>query len=117
RCGGLFTATLHHHGLYTNGIGLPRRGLFPAFLPIILAQIVWGLGYTFTSGAKQAWITDEISEESANQLFLRAARFGSIAWLFGLGATVLVGADNAAIPIRVGAIGFTLIGITLAFIM
>ncbi|HXD10940.1 MAG TPA: MFS transporter [Anaerolineales bacterium] len=104
-------------GYILMGLGFLVEGLFPAFLPIILAQIVWGLGYTFTSGAKQAWITDEISEESANQLFLRAARFGSIAWLFGLGATVLVGADNAAIPIRVGAIGFTLIGITLAFIM
>src|SRR4026209_1391920 len=104
-------------GYVLIGLGFLIEGFFPAFRPILLAQVVWGLGYTFTSGAKQAWITDEIGEESANKLFLRAARFGSIAWLFGLGATVLVGADNAAIPIRVGAIGLTLMGITLAFII
>ena len=99
------------------GLGFLIEGFFPAFLPIILAQVIWGLGYTFTSGAKQAWITDEIGEENANKLFLQAARFTSIAWLFGLGVTMLIGTNNAAIPIRVGAIGITLIGIALAFIM
>ena len=99
------------------GLGFLIEGFFPAFLPIVLAQVVWGLGYTFTSGAKQAWITDEIGEESANRLFLRTARFGSFAYLFGLAATMLIGANNVAIPIRVGAIGIILTGITLAFIM
>ena len=66
---------------------------------------------------KQAWITDEVGEENANQLFLRAARFGSFAWLFGLGVTLLIGANNVAIPIRSGAIGIMLTGIMLAFIM
>ncbi len=104
-------------GYILIGLGFLIEGFFPFFLPIVLAQVVWGLGYTFTSGAKQAWISDEIGEENANQLFLRAARFGSFAWLFGLGLTLLIGADNVAIPIRAGAIGIILTGITLAFIM
>lgn len=104
-------------GYILIGLGFLIEGFFPAFLPIVLAQVVWGLGYTFTSGANQAWITDEIGEESANQLFLRAARFGSFAWLFGLGVTLLIGAHNVAIPIRGGAIGIILTGIALAFIM
>jgi len=104
-------------GYILMGLGFLIEGFFPSFLPIVLAQVVWGLGYTFTSGAKQAWITDEVGEENANKLFLQAARFGSFAWLFGLGATMLVGANNAAIPIRAGAMGITLIGITLAVIM
>ena len=104
-------------GYILIGLGFLIEGFFPAFWPIVLAQVVWGLGYTFTSGAKQAWITDEIGEANANQLFLRAARFGSLAWLFGLGVTLLIGADNVAIPIRGGAIGIILTGIALAFIM
>src|SRR5258708_23762000 len=104
-------------GYILIGLGFLVEGFFPAFLPIVLAQVIWGLGYTFTSGAKQAWITDEIGEEEANKLFLRAARFGSIAWLFGLGVVMLIGTHNAAVPIRVGAVGLTLIGITLAIIM
>ena len=104
-------------GYILMGLGFLVEGFFPAFLPIVLAQVIWGLGYTFTSGAKQAWITDEIGEESANKLFIRAARFGSFAYLFGLGATILIGAHNAALPIRAGAIGITLTGIILAIIM
>ena len=104
-------------GFILTGLGFLIEGFFPAFLPIVLAQVVWGLGYTFGSGAKQAWITDEVGEENANKLFLRAARLGMFAYLFGLGVTILIGANNAAIPIRVGAIGEILIGITLMLIM
>ena len=104
-------------GYILMGLGFLIEGFFPAFLPIVLAQAVWGIGYTFTSGAKQAWITDEIGEENANKLFLRASRFSSFAWLLGLGVTALIGANNVTIPIRVGAIGIVLTGIILAIIM
>jgi DHA3 family tetracycline resistance protein-like MFS transporter len=104
-------------GYVLIGFGFLIEGFFPAFGPILLAQVVWGLGYTFTSGAKQAWITDEIGEESANKLFLRMARLGTFAWLSGLGITLLLGANNTAIPIRIGSLGIVLTGLTLAAIM
>jgi MFS transporter, DHA3 family, tetracycline resistance protein len=104
-------------GYVLIGLGFLIEGFFPAFRPILLAQVVWGLGYTFTSGAKQAWITDEIGEEGANKLFLRSARLGTYAWLFALGATLIIGSNNTAIPIRIGAIGIILTGIVLAIIM
>ena len=104
-------------GYILMGIGFLIEGFFPAFLPIVLAQAVWGLGYTFTSGAKQAWITDEIGEEGANKMFLRAARFGTAAYLFALGVIVLIGSHNVAFSIRAGGVGIILLGITLAVIM
>ena len=104
-------------GYLVMGVGFLVEGLFPFFLPILLAQVLWGLGYTFTSGATQAWISDEIGEESANQLFLRATRIGLTASLLGMGAAVLVGGQNVAIPILVGAGGVILIGVTLMLIM
>jgi len=99
------------------GLGFLIEGFFPAFGPIILSSIVCGLGFTFISGAKQAWITDEIGEETANKLFLRMARLGAFAWLIGLGLTVLIGANNTAIPIRIGASGLLLLGILLTILM
>jgi MFS transporter, DHA3 family, tetracycline resistance protein len=99
------------------GLGFLIEGFFPAFGPIVIANVIWGLGYTFTSGAKQAWITDEVGEEAANKLFLRTARLGAVAWLLTLGITAWIGAENIAIPIRVGAIGIILGGIVLAFTM
>ena len=104
-------------GYVLMGVGFLVEGLFPAFIPILLAQIIWGLGYTFTSGATQAWITDEIGEEDANKLFLRAMRVGLYASLLGMGLAALVGVNNVAMPILVGAAGVLSIGVTLIFIM
>ena len=104
-------------GYFLMGLGFLVEGLFPAFLPILLAQVIWGLGYTFTSGATQAWISDEIGEAPANQLFLRATRVGLTASLLGMGLAIFIGADNVALPIQFGAIGVLVIGFVLIFIM
>lgn len=104
-------------GYMLMGLGFLVEGLFPAFLPILLAQVIWGLGYTFTSGATQAWITDEIGEDDANKLFLRATQLGLFASLIGMGLSVLIGANQVALPIQVGAVGVLLIGVTLMLIM
>ena len=104
-------------GYILMGVGFLVEGFFPSFLPILLAQVIWGMGYTFTSGATQAWITDEIGEDTANKIFLRATRVGLFASLIGMGLASLVGANSAALPIRVGAIGVMLIGIALMVFM
>jgi MFS transporter, DHA3 family, tetracycline resistance protein len=104
-------------GYLLIGLGLLIEGFFPLFWPIILSSVIWGLGYTFISGAKQAWITDEIGEQAANQLFLRTARLSAYAGMFGLGITLLLGANNTAIPIRVGSLGIIFTGFVLAIIM
>ena len=104
-------------GYVLMGLGFLLEGLFPFFGAILLAQVIWGLGYTFTSGARQAWITDEIGEDAANNLFLRASQFGLFASLIGMALAALVGADQVALPIQVGALGVILIGLTLVIIM
>jgi len=104
-------------GYVLMGVGFLVEGFFPSFLPILFAQVIWGLGYTFTSGATQAWITDEVGEENANKLFLRGTQVGLFASLIGMGASILVGANNVAMPLRVGSLGVMLIGVALAFIM
>jgi DHA3 family tetracycline resistance protein-like MFS transporter len=104
-------------GYVLMGLGFLVEGFFPAFLPILLAQVIWGLGYTFTSGATQAWITDEIGEDNANKLFMRGTQVGLFASLLGMGGAMLVGANNVALPIQVGAVGVVLIGVALMFVM
>lgn len=104
-------------GYLLMGLGFLVEGFFPSFWLILLAQVIWGLGYTFTSGATQAWITDEIGEEPANVLFVRAMQVGLFASLIGMGLSVLIGSQNVAMPIRVGALGVMLISLALAFIM
>ena len=104
-------------GYVLMGIGFLVEGFFPAFLPILLAQVIWGIGYTFTSGATQAWISDEVGEEKANRLFMRATRVGLVASLLGMGFAMLIGANDVALPIQFGAVGVLLLGFVLIFIM
>jgi DHA3 family tetracycline resistance protein-like MFS transporter len=104
-------------GYILMGIGFLIEGFFPAFLPILLAQVIWGLGYTFTSGATQAWISDEIGEDDANKLFLRATQVGLLSSLIGMGLAAFIGANDVVMPLRVGSAGVLLIGIILAIIM
>ena len=56
-------------GYVLIGLGFLVWGALPLFLPILLGQVLWGIGYTFTSGATQAWITDEIGEAAAGPGF------------------------------------------------
>ena len=104
-------------GYLLMGAGFLVEGFFPFFGTILLAQVIWGLGYTFTSGATQAWITDEVGEESANKLFLRATQVGLVASLVGMGLAAWIGAVNVALPLRLGGLGVLLIGLTLVVIM
>jgi DHA3 family tetracycline resistance protein-like MFS transporter len=53
---------------------------------------VWGISYTFTSGAEEAWIADEIGAENVPRVFLQAARVGQAGAIVGLVLQVAVGA-------------------------
>ena len=44
-------------------------GVFSAPVAIIALWAAWGISYTFTSGAYQAWITDEVGVETAREIF------------------------------------------------
>ena len=41
---------------------------------IIAAYALWGIGYTFQSGAYEAWIADEVGRERLTRLLLRGRR-------------------------------------------
>jgi DHA3 family tetracycline resistance protein-like MFS transporter len=62
-------------GVFLIGVAFLINGIWPIFWVIVLAQVVWGLGHTFTSGAQQAWISDEIGEENSGSAFIQSARW------------------------------------------
>lgn len=47
-------------GMFLVGAGFVLEGLFPIFATMLLAQVIWGIGITFESGPKEAWIADEL---------------------------------------------------------
>lgn len=104
-------------GLTLIGLGFMLEGAFPAFLPVLLAQVLWGLGATFTSGATQAWIADEVGEERAAQAFVRGAQIGSIGGLLGIAGSVVLGSMHIQLPIVAGGAAFVVLAGLLALFM
>jgi DHA3 family tetracycline resistance protein-like MFS transporter len=74
---------------------------------IIALWAFWGLAYTFTSGAEQAWIADEVGAENVGTIFLRAARYGQVGAVVGLLVQVAVGTASLQAGVILGG-AFTL---------
>ena len=102
-------------GMFIMGVAFVIEGSIPQFAAILLAQGLWGLGYTFTSGATQAWIADEVGEERAGQAFLRADQIGTIGALAGIVFGTVFGNVSINLPIVLG--GLSLMGLGLALIV
>jgi DHA3 family tetracycline resistance protein-like MFS transporter len=77
-------------------------GVFTEAWVIIVLWAVWGVAYTFTSGAYQAWITDEVGVERIPPVFLRGARIAYAGALLGLGLSVLIGTQSLRAAVIAG---------------
>lgn len=98
-------------GIFLIGLGFLVQAVFPVFILILLAQVLWGVGYTFTSGALQAWITDEIGEEQAAPAFLHATQLEQIGALIAIGLSVFLSAvGSLKTPMILGSVLFWVLG-------
>ena len=96
------------------GIGLMVWGAWPLFATILLGQVLWGLGFTFTSGATQAWISDETGNVETGQVYLRGAQLGWAAGAVGIVASVpLAAVWGLQAPILAGGFGYLLTAVAL----
>jgi MFS transporter, DHA3 family, tetracycline resistance protein len=84
---------------------------------VLAAQLLWGIGYTFTSGATQAWLSDEIGEAAANAHMLRVAVWGRYTGFLALPSAFLLSYTGLQIPILVGGAGFLLLAAVLTLTM
>jgi MFS transporter, DHA3 family, tetracycline resistance protein len=67
---------------------------------IIALWALWGISYTFTSGAYEAWITDEVGVENVGRVFLQGERVHYIGSVGGLILQVAIG----LVSLRAGVI-------------
>jgi DHA3 family tetracycline resistance protein-like MFS transporter len=104
-------------GTFLLGVGLALQGVVPSFGVILLAQVVWGIGYTFTSGATEAWLTDEIGVDRANPLFLRVAQLQTIVAIAGAATATAIGNFSIRLPILLGGGLYLVMGVVLALVM
>ncbi len=120
-------------GYLLVGIGFGLTGLTTDFGVILICQVIWGGGYTFLSGALEAWIADELShaglitEQPVNltpagqltlgQVYLRGSQLGNLGALIGIGLGALLAQHTMALPLLVGGGIFLLLAVGLCLTM
>jgi MFS family permease len=83
--------------------GMVMTGLVTSFPLLVATQVLWGLGWAFSTGADVAWVTDEFDRPGliAGVLTARArwdlvggalgmGAFGLFGWCVGLGTAIVV---------------------------
>jgi DHA3 family tetracycline resistance protein-like MFS transporter len=104
-------------GLILIGTAFVLEGSIPMFAAVIISQMLWGLGYTFTSGADEAWIADELGGENLDSVYLRGAQVGQIASFAGIAISTLVGYKLINLPIILGGLLFIVLAVFLMLFM
>jgi DHA3 family tetracycline resistance protein-like MFS transporter len=98
-------------GTFLFGLGFLVEGLFPFFVVVLISQVIWGLGWTFISGANTAWITDEVGSQNIGPLLLRGSQLHQIGNVLGIPVFIVLANINYQVPIITGGILFLGLGI------
>jgi DHA3 family tetracycline resistance protein-like MFS transporter len=105
-------------GTILMGIGFAFEGAIALFATVLLAQVMWGVGYTFTSGAREAWIADELGdEEQVGRLYLRGAQVGQAMSIAGMLISVGLAAIRVNVPLIVSGVAMVGLGLLMILIM
>ncbi len=104
-------------GLVLIGLGFTLEGLIPFFWAVAATQVIWGIGFTFTSGAQEAWLADEIGEERMSPILLRAEQISQLCMLLAIPLSVGLALIQINLPIVIGGLLHILLAIFLFFTM
>jgi DHA3 family tetracycline resistance protein-like MFS transporter len=105
-------------GFVMIGVAFIIEGLFASFVGVLCAMAMWGIGATFTDGALEAWLTDEVGEAQAGQAFVRGGQVSSMSKICGIFfSTLLMRQFGMALPIVLGGGGVVCIGLVLIMLM
>lgn len=104
-------------GIFLFGIGFLIEGALPWFPTVLLAQVVWGCGYTFITGALEAWIASEETGKSMDMVFMRGGQFGELGGIVGVVLGTLLGNWTLQLPIVFAGVFCLMFGLVLLRIM
>jgi len=99
------------------GVGFFVIVLVPTFGVILLSQVIWGVGWTFISGAYPAWLTSEIGVGRANDAILKASQMAHGVAFVGIGLAIGLAHVSLALPIAVGSLAIVGLGVLMILFM
>lgn len=104
-------------GFLLMGTGFALEGAIPTFAAVLAAQAVWGVGYTFISGALEAWIADEAPERDLGRVYLRGEQADYVGSLVGVILSVAFATNALNVPLLLGGVLTIGLGVALFFVM
>lgn len=104
-------------GVFLYGFGFLLEGAIPWLTTVLIAQVVWGCGDTFISGALEAWIASEEKNSSIDKIFLKGSQISQLGGILGIIIGTLLGNLDLRLPIIIAGLLALVLGIVLIFIM
>jgi MFS transporter, DHA3 family, tetracycline resistance protein len=104
-------------GCMLMGSGFALEGAIPRFAAVLAAQAVWGVGYTFISGALEAWIADEAPDRDLGRVYIRGEQADYLGSFVGIPAGVLLGLVALNLPLLMGGALTVALGLALILAM
>ena len=92
------------------------QGLVPTFAAVLVAQVVWGTGSTFLSGADEAWLADEIGEEAVGPVFTRETQISRAHPCRAAGRR-RAGVAGPGVPVAASGVGLLVLAVVLLLVM
>ena len=87
------------------------EGLVPLFWAVLFAQVLFGVGATFRSGAWPAWIADEVGNKGVGRVYLRGSQASRIGAIVGISIGVAVSSGHVDLTISELAAPLVLAGL------
>jgi MFS transporter, DHA3 family, tetracycline resistance protein len=100
-----------------QGIAWIAIGAFTEFGVILAAWAFWGFGYTFMSGAYEAWIADEVGPERLGSVLVRGSQISYVGALAGLGLSIALATVSLRLAIFTGGALLVAAGVFSALLM
>ena len=104
-------------GFVGMGLAWMLVGIVTSPVLVIVLWAAWGASYTFTSGAYQAWLADEIGIDALGPALLRGARIGFAGSIVGLAALVGLSTVSLRASVVVGGAITLACGVVAAIVM
>ncbi len=81
-----------------SGLAMVMIGALPSFGWVAAGMALWGFGWTFRSGAEDAWLADEVGQERLGAAYQRGAQVARVTGLLGIAVAVALALVDLRLP-------------------